>query len=319
MGELGKALRLLGYSVAVDEQKRLLDQVDVDGSGRLDVADFRTLMRMQRESELAEMKEVFAHYAKGKDKLSSADVPRALRRAGCATADGSIPVVPSQELERGMPYEQFWQLVSGNFRAIRERMRQSAGFTSQEVAYYRQMFNDLDEDGGGDIKGGELRKLMITIFPDAHLTVSDRKLMEQILHDVDQDGSGSLDFADFLRLMRYYHDEKDRKQLESMWEGFTDEEARQFRSIFDAEDLRKCGHLSTNQIIAMVRRIVPLAAENLEVLSQLLFEVSGGAPMIEFAGFLRIMRHLLDVDLGGINSHCQALQTTGEEKDDKKK
>jgi Ca2+-binding EF-hand superfamily protein len=305
--ELGKALRLLGYSVAVPTQKKLLEQVDVDGSGRLDLAEFRTLMRMQREDELSEMKDIFRHYANKEDKVSAADLPRALRRAGCLQPDGSIPAETTKvvkNLPGGIDFDTFWKIVSSQFKASRERMRESAGFTAPEVANFKKMFIDFDADGGGDIKGAELRALMRCIFPDVGMTMGDRKLMEQILNDVDQDGSGSLDFADFLRLMRHYHDEHDRKQLENMWEGFTDEEARQFKGIFDSEDIRKTGHLPPNQVVAMIQRICPMGTEALGELTKLLTEVRNGSSNVDFTAFLRVMRHIIDVDLAGINGHA---------------
>eukprot|EP00746_Dinoflagellata_sp_MGD_P131708 gnl/MRDRNA2_/MRDRNA2_65478_c0_seq1.p1 gnl/MRDRNA2_/MRDRNA2_65478_c0~~gnl/MRDRNA2_/MRDRNA2_65478_c0_seq1.p1 ORF type:complete len:835 (-),score=178.73 gnl/MRDRNA2_/MRDRNA2_65478_c0_seq1:149-2653(-) len=302
--ELGKALRLLGYSVPVEMQKKLLQQVDVDGSGRIDVAEFRTLMRMQKEIEHEEMIEVFRYYAGDQDKLSPADVPRALRRVGCIQANGSVPVPNTQVGE--LNFDDFTKLVVANFKAARERMRLNAGFTSSEVAEFRTMFQDFDEDGTGDIAGAELRKLMRCIFPDVALSSADRRLMEQILNDVDQDGSGSLDFADFLRLMRHYHDEQSRKQLENMWEGFSEDEARQFKTIFESEDVKQAGYLPPNQIVSMIQRIVPLGAVHLGQLSQLLSEVRNGTPNVDFPGFLRVMRHVLDVDLGGINGHAAA-------------
>lgn len=319
---LGKALRLLGYSVPIVTQQRLLEQVDVDASGKLDLAEFRTLMRMQREFELEEMKRIFYEYATN-FKMNPADLARALRKAGCSM--GPDGLIRQSELSMVTPhsgpleFDDFWQIVSSNFKASRDRMRQSAGFTPAEVADFRKLFQEFDNDGTGDIAGAELRKLISNIFPNLNKSIADRRLMEEILNDVDRDGSGSLDFADFLRLMRHYHDEHDRTQLENMFEGFTDDEAKQFRYIFDAEDTRKSGHLTHQMVLVMVQRICPLGAENLQVLHKLLSEVRGNSSMIDFQSFLRVMRHLIDVDLGGINSHAAMRASAIEEEPRKAK
>lgn len=298
--ELGKAIRLLGYSVPVATQKKLLELVDVDNSGRLDLAEFRTLMRLRREFELQEMKDVFMQYANDEQKLTAADSCRALRRAGF------IGAKTMTEGQRGLlDFEDFWKIVSGEFQVQRERMRQSAGFTSAEVNQFRKMFSEFDDDGSGDIAGEELRKLMRVVFPDTNVSAADRKVMEDILSDVDQDGSGSIDFPDFLRLMRHVSDEYDRQEYEKMWEGFSDDEVAEFRAIFEATDVKGTGHLSPAQVISMIQRIATLDAQGRGELSKMLYEVQKGKESVDFNGFLRIMRQVIDVDLGGINEHAK--------------
>eukprot|EP00746_Dinoflagellata_sp_MGD_P135148 gnl/MRDRNA2_/MRDRNA2_69097_c0_seq1.p1 gnl/MRDRNA2_/MRDRNA2_69097_c0~~gnl/MRDRNA2_/MRDRNA2_69097_c0_seq1.p1 ORF type:complete len:876 (+),score=186.44 gnl/MRDRNA2_/MRDRNA2_69097_c0_seq1:96-2630(+) len=308
--ELGKALRLMGYSVDLSTQKKLLDLVDVDGSGKLDIAEFRTLMRMRREHELQDMKDVFNYYCDDKGKLSPANLQKALRRAGFTKNDpgASSSTVDMKAFSfKSMDFDGFWKTVSAKFKSSRERMSQNAGFTTPEVAGFRKMFMEFDHDGSGDIAGAELRKLMTTIFPDVNVSLADRKLMEEILNDVDQDGNGSIDFGDFLRLMRHYCDEHDRKQDESMVEGFTVEEVQQFKTIFESEDTRKTGALQTATILNMIQRICPLGAQARIELSKFVAEVQNGSPTIDINGFLQIMRHVIDVDLGGINEHARLI------------
>lgn len=308
--ELGKALRQMGYSVTPTTQKQLLDLVDVDGSGKLDLAEFRTLMRMRREHELQEVRDVFQYYCPGDEtKLALANLPKALRRAGFTKSDVHTELDLKIKMMGRLTFDQFWKIVSDKLKEARERMHQNAGFTSAEVSNLRTMFIEFDYDGSGDIAGAELRKLMRTIFPDASASAADRKFMEDILNDIDRDGNGSIDFGDFLRLMRHYCDELDKKHEESLLEGFTVDEVQQFREIYDDENLKQNGHLSTQVVLGVIQRICPLGAAARGELSKFVAELQHRANVeyLDFNGFLQVMRHVIDVDLGGINEQARLI------------
>lgn len=312
--EVGKAMRMLGLNVPVELQQMHVNFVDVDGSGLLDLSEFRTLMRRHREGDLQDLLKIFNHYSNGVDYVDNFEVKtvdvngtlkRALRRAGLAQFPEVVRDFLASLAKPFMVYAEFVDLAQEVRAAARERMRQNAGFTAAEVADYRTKFTVYDADGGGDIAGLELRKLLADIFPEAHKNADQRARLEKILREVDQDGDGSLDFADFLRLMRHYIDDCEVEELKTMNESFSDDEAAQFREIFNCEAKPKPGQdptISVAHLQAMIIKICPLGITEVENLGKIIRECQEvqDSRTVDCAEFLRIMRKIVDTNLGGI-------------------
>jgi len=185
-----------------------------------------------------------------------------------------------------------------------------AGFNDAEVAEYRMRFRTYDNDGSGDISGAELRELLGEILPAASFSMKHRARLEKLLKEADQDGNGTLDFGDFLRLMRSHHDDCDREELAKIDKAinetqFTDEEARQFRTIFEQEDVETAGHMTLGGVQQMLHGVTPLYRQHIAELTTIFNEVAGPDHQdegIDFPDFLRVMRKVLDHDLAGIRT-----------------
>lgn len=302
--EVGKALRLLGYAAPIEVQRSLVAGVDVDHSGQLDFSEFKTLMMMNRQAELKELGEAYNLYLGSATKLTaeSGHLQRCLRKVGCSEND----ILPG---ENEVNFFGFVRIVDRGRTAVRDRMRAHAGFNDHEVHEYRSRFASYDNDGSGDIGGSELRELLGEILPAASFSMKHRARLEKLLKEADEDGNGTLDFGDFLRLMRHHHDDCDREELEKIEKAisetqFSDEEAKQFRTIFEEMDGEATGHVTLSNVQKMLNGVCPLYRQHIAELTSIFNEVTGPDRNweIDFPDFLRVLRKVLDVDLAGIKT-----------------
>merc|ERR1719399_2833989 len=99
---------------------------------------------MRRQTELKELSEVFNLYLGSETKLTadSGHLQRALRKVGCSEND----ILAS---EKEVTFFGFVKIVDRVRTAVRERMRQHAGFNDLEVTEYKIRFRAYDNDGSG--------------------------------------------------------------------------------------------------------------------------------------------------------------------------
>ena len=69
-------------------------------------------------------------------------------------------------------------------------------FTKEQIAEYRSVFDEADEDKSGSIETAELK----AVIEKCGLEVTDAQVREMI-KEADTDNSGTLDFAEYLALM----------------------------------------------------------------------------------------------------------------------
>lgn len=88
--------------------------------------------------------------------------------------------------------------------------------TEEELAEFREIFDLVDEDKGGSISRGELKKLMITL----RLKPTEEEL-DAMMREVDADGSGDIDFDEFVTVMsRRVQADYTPEQLKSAFKVF---------------------------------------------------------------------------------------------------
>merc|ERR1719487_138951 len=81
-----------------------------------------------------------------------------------------------------------------------------AGFSEDEVDFYKETFSSYDKDGGGELTLKELFPLLAELGKEPK-NVIQRDKLTQLLSEIDEDGSGEIDFGEFLQLMRRFLDE----------------------------------------------------------------------------------------------------------------
>lgn len=305
--EVGRMFRALGFPCTFHVQQSLVQEVDVNGNGKVDLSEFRKLLRLYHGREAGRLKRVFKKLC-GSDS-ENATLPRehaeeALSQLGLG---GNLS---SEILARRYEYSfyDFWQLTRVAREDSREVCRERAGFEEEEVNDLRKRFNDYDADGGGEIEDAELRGLLEDLLPDLATNPERRPELIRVLEEADSDGSGSLDFDDFLRLVRNCHDLRDRMLFENETAaihvtGFTPTEVAEFRELYLGEGERD--QVDFSELTEILKSVIPLGDKNTKTLAGLYDEIVAvrvGEPQkrMNFAEYLLLLRRMLDVNFAGI-------------------
>ena len=84
------------------------------------------------------------------------------------------------------------------------------GFTKEQIAEYREHFNEYDEDKSGTVEAKELK----SVLSKCGIEMTDGQVVDMI-KEVDKDGSGNLDFDEFLMLMAKVQSGPGEKEIRS--------------------------------------------------------------------------------------------------------
>jgi len=106
-------------------------------------------------------------------------------------------------------------------------------YESLQLAYYKQEFEQCDEDGSGQVECDELIGLMkkLGILPMKHV-------LDQVVAEVDENGNGELDFGEFEAVM----------DILRRREGFAKEEFDEISSLFKRFDRDGSGSMDTKEV-----------------------------------------------------------------------
>lgn len=75
-------------------------------------------------------------------------------------------------------------------------VKNTHGFTKDQIADFKTQFDSFDEDGGGSISTGELKN----VLEKCGVQVSDSQVKDMVT-EFDADGDGELDFQEFITMM----------------------------------------------------------------------------------------------------------------------
>lgn len=316
--EAGKVLRWLGYTPAFEVQQQLVTRVDIDGSGMLNLAELRKLLRMLQSKE---METIISSYSvrdpAGRGLISINEATLALFHAGCVDSKGLAPTFsPEQRVQDGtetlVAFDDYIRVAMRFKRGARRAFRENCGFSDSEIAEMRECFRSYDRDGSGDISSRELIRLIEDIFPEMAHSALMRPKLAQLMQEVDADGSGSLDFQDFMRLMQQLQElqnqEKMTKEHRAIKEtGFSQQEISEFRELFLANDAGT-GSISFQKLTKMLAPFCPLGDKNVSELSGLVRSTTGktrgteGFDTLDFPGFVILMHRLMEINFANIRS-----------------
>ncbi|CAE7767890.1 cal-1, partial [Symbiodinium sp. CCMP2456] len=250
--QASRVMRWFNFAKPMQEVQQLLEQFDLDGTGKLEFEGFLKLMRgfflaaqlcqaSRRSEQLVEEREKqWNVFTKLYDDTSVGMTKRgeqAARTAGFSLLDTKNAVSRSA-----------FELFCRNFRKLLiQDVRHNACYTPNEVVALRDCFDRFDKDKSGTVENTELAKIIAEYFPEAtkskdpwicdkHFesasalgdglkfraamsvsvvvaTEEGRAEVQIILKDVDQDGLGRLSFSTLLVLMRRCDDIRDERDL----------------------------------------------------------------------------------------------------------
>nr|XP_028602731.1 calmodulin-like protein 1 isoform X2 [Podarcis muralis] len=272
--ELGTVMRSLGHNPTEAELQSMIDQVDANGSGTVDFAEFLSLMAKQSKDSDSEeeIREAFRVFDKdGNGYISTAELRHVLTNLGEKLTDEEVDEMIKEADVDGdgrVNYEDSCNPTSVIF--VRSKEEAMAEHLSEEqIAEFKEAFLIFDKDGDGAITTKELGTVMRSLGQNP----TEAELKEMI-DKLDADGNGTVDFPEFLSLMA-------RKIQNSDGE----EEIRNAFRVFDKDGN---GYVSA----AELRHIMTKLGEKLtdEEVEDMIKEADvDGDGQVNYEEFLRIM------------------------------
>eukprot|EP00929_Paragymnodinium_shiwhaense_P113776 TRINITY_DN82082_c0_g1_i1.p1 TRINITY_DN82082_c0_g1~~TRINITY_DN82082_c0_g1_i1.p1 ORF type:complete len:1161 (-),score=359.16 TRINITY_DN82082_c0_g1_i1:52-3534(-) len=338
--EVGKVLRWFGYPTAWETQRALVQRVDVDNSGRLNVKELLKLIRIHREKDVAKMQEVFAvHESGGMISMEAAisaykmlgyppDNQMELQMLANQAADNIGPSQDANAAKKqrrsswsGLPKLIFLE-VGGYLRhRARVAFRSRAGYSSTEIEALKQVFMAYSGDEKRRLPLGKVSLLLEDRFTSLVRCAEMRPHLQKLLTELHQAAAShsSVDFPEFLLLMRQMQDLHQHSLLKKEEEAVTETrfspaEVEEFRDLFNKGDTSPVQggktEITLDELSSMLGSVVLMGDQNSTTL-ELIFrdivpeddEERGGAT---FADFLRIMRRLMDTNFANIVDEAEA-------------
>lgn len=152
-------------------------------------------------------------------------------------------------------------------------------FAPDQVADFRTVFDEADEDKSGSIETNELKH----VIEKCGIEVSDSQVKEMI-KEADTDGSGTLEFDEFLNLMWRLQSGPSERELRNELFSVLDDNMDGF---VDADELKQLFIKAKNDTNGGIA--IPSDA----LLKQMVSEASGdGGPQLSFDDFVALLEQV---------------------------
>lgn len=307
--DIPKLLRLVGYTLALEDQKQLVAQVDIDRSASLNILELKKLVRFVRERRTRDLQVTINKYDRSDTGvLSEREALKAFKDLGCIREEQTVlPPEVLDDLKEGfISHAAFTRSVQEYDELRRRQLIDSGGYTMEQMEQLRRQFAYYDWDGSGDVSKKELVQLIVDVFPDMAFAPDKRPLLLQIMRETDADSNGKLDFSEFLQLMRTVEDleqltqlQKERGMIEET--RFTSNEVSEFRNIFLAVTKGE-SRMNLADFKEMMSPVCPMGDKNSHAISAMWMEICDSvSKMFDFPDFLLMMRRLLDMNFANMN------------------
>lgn len=319
--DVGKALRWYGNPMNFDDQQLFISMLDVDKSGKLDLMEFRKLIRLYWEQEVMKMHNVFKKFdSVSEGSITEQQAKEAYKQINFVDSfgTGQPPKVPPQyQPSPGkIDLPNFISLGARHKGEMRKQFRENGGYSQQEIRKFERMFMEYDTDASGNITTEEVGSIIRDIFPV--MSQSLRRVLDELLREVSS--QGALDFQDFILMMRQFHDiqaeEKVKKEKQAAEEtGFSQEEIQDFRELFLAsmsEHAIQTEELTFADVKSMLMNICTIGVAQMTELKNIFGEAakkwgkSNSGPhhqeTIDFSEFLCFMERLLRINFASIKT-----------------
>lgn len=309
--ELSRVLRWFGFSKSLQKVQGLMEDIDFDGSGMLEINELVKLMRQLQQAEARKRRSVFGILDPGR--TGQVDVA-VLGRAAAMLFEVPDAEMVRLAIEAAVPggtvsvnmtaFEAFFKHYR---RLVVEQIRANQGYSPAEVLQLRLVFGSYDKDKSGTIESSELQKLIAEYFPDATKSRSSQHQIQKLLALLDVGAKGGcVDFAKFLWLMRKCDDLRDETDVKLEAEvarecGLSTEEVEGFRQIFSSS-VNWTGELDVAALTELLRNVIDLGENAAEDLVRIVRETHPeGREVARFPQFLRLVKRLTSDNALGIN------------------
>ncbi|CAE7393785.1 CML12 [Symbiodinium pilosum] len=329
--ELSDMLRFQGHYTSIDEVRRLHARVDFNGSGALDLAEFVRFMRLHREEMLESVRQAFDTLKDlSSGMLSPERIPLAVAKLDFANSneDRRInvdPYLPHVALD----FDGFVNLCDQIREAQVAADRKRAGFCDRDIEHFWGLFTSYDTKRCGVLTTEECTNLLAALGFHVR-TVEEQQDLKGLLQQArniaeaagvdSRNDQGSVNFYVLLQLLQALfvnHEREAEAELTQVAEeaDFSMSEVTEFLDIFSqywAEELlpgeaenpnnrltkKSITRSSVYKLLrAMGIRLDPTLKETLD---KQVAHLSG--ERLDFHGFLRLMRWMVEVNFANINN-----------------
>lgn len=192
--ECHRISQYVGYAVSKEKVHRIAEQVDKDGSGRLNFTELLKIMRRIRDEEYKDLGE-FMKSRGNAEKLAVQDLALAFIELGYFASDEVIAELVG---ELGLPADHHY-LTFEDIGAFLQSYRRAEGFTEAEVTELRQVF-DREVETPPAMDALEVGRCLrwFGFSKTVHQ-------VQQLVEEIDFDGSHNADFSDFVKIMRLFN------------------------------------------------------------------------------------------------------------------
>jgi len=195
--ELIGILTFLGISMEKKDVDKLVEDVDVDGSGQISSREYLTCMRKVRDCEVTKMKfQIKQNDADGSGTIDLKEFRTVLMGLGFPHIEMEAVVECVQQVGFEVENAEFdvyelWQVIV----VYRER----EGFRAEEIKEIADAFERYDKANEGEMSVLELGKLLRFLgYPCSF------EVQKQLVAKVDLDGSGRISLPELRKLIRMY-------------------------------------------------------------------------------------------------------------------
>jgi len=198
--ELRAALVWLGYVFEEEKALAVLEEVDVNKSGRLDQREFMMCMRKVQQAEMRSIKEAIRRTDQDGDSstITKQEIPLVFNSLGYfpdaeAVAEASRDVGLNLE-ESDLDLSEFWQLMTA--------FREKEGFGIKDIAEITEAFDHFDKNKTGEISTSDVPRTMRWVgWP------MDFEAVQDLISKVNPERSGKIDMQQLQKLFRMQHEQ----------------------------------------------------------------------------------------------------------------
>lgn len=315
--EIGRLLRWYGIATTVQQVQGLVEEVDLDCSGKLEFPEMLKLLRCCFQADSKKRHKAFdlmdindkgeIHRDRFEDALrlfqDSPPDPELLKQAVEATKYVDESFTGTKGFVDRSGFEVFYKEYR---KLVVDKVRANGGYNSSEVTQLLQIFNEYDKDKSGSIEKAELQKLIAAFFPEATKSKEGQQEIARLLAEIDTDGNVELEFREFLWLMRKCDDMRDAADMAEESKvmkdcGLTQEEVDGYRQIF-SKHVDWTGKIGLDALTKLITAAIDLTPFQLEALGHLACEVNPeNKPEARFPQFLRLIKNLTENRALGLN------------------
>jgi len=237
-------------------------------------------------------------------------------------------------------FDSFVAVVDSCREEFVENQRKFAGFSEERIENFQNMFQRFDKDSSGDIDTAELIRILQHFNWEPKTAAEQALLMNKLdtararareagIKGIGADGSSHIKFWTFVQLCRILETEQEHAEEECLQDlmtelKFSNLEVDQFRQIFcdrkklqneydaEATDEARRSEESVGLNREGVRRLMRSLVSTIPPEDKVKFDhqlhllMKGGdkhgdEERLDFHGFLRLMRWVLDTDFAGVN------------------